>query len=204
MDKILDFLIKNWETLKSAPLVFISFLLLAAALAFVIANYINKERIEALKERLTSKDDQINEYRQRLHLVDTDKTAYSQLTNQELRGASVKLTTHLREYVDQREQQDRKRLDAFQQQMLNAKSEEERQRVWNADTSTLLTSPTLNSEYSAKFLSDAILLRDELLSRLPKEQKNPPTYSKYEYPTNPIGLRMVIENLERLSKNLPK
>jgi hypothetical protein len=204
MDKILDFLTKNWETLKSAPLIFISFLLLAFALAFVVANYIYKERIETLKERLTSKDDQINEYRQRLHLVDTDKTAYSQLTNQELRGASAKPASRLREYVDQREQQDMRRLDASRLQMLNAKSEEERQRVWNAETSTLLTSPTLNSEYSAKFLSDAILLRDELLSRLPKEQKNPSAYSIYEYPTNPIGLRMVIEDLKRLSKNLPK
>jgi len=204
MDKILEFLSKNWETLKSAPLVFVSFLLLAFAFAIVVANFVYKERIETLKERLISKDDQINEYRQRLHLVDTNKTAYSQLTNQELRTASSNLISRLREYADQHELADRRRDEAERQQMLQAKSEEERQKIWNTYTSALLTAPNLNSEYSSRFRSEAILIRDEVLSRLPTDRKDKFAYDQYEFPTNLIGLQRVIDDLERLTKSLPQ
>ena len=62
--------------------------------------------------------------------------------------------------------------------------------------------------YESEAKSDAILLRDEIFSRLPKEIQPPGEdparfrSSMYEHPTNPIGLDTVADDLERLAKLL--
>lgn len=204
MDKLLDFAYKNWTIIKSVPTVFISFAVIVFCFSLVLVNTIYKERIEILKERLSSKDDMLSEYRQRLHLTDTNKTAYSQLTNQELKTAAFDLIPKMREYLKQTDQQNRNQSDADHQQMIQAKTEEERQKIWNEQTSRLMRTPSVNIEYGAKFQSTAILLRDEILSRLPKDQKDQRAFSMYEHPTNPIGIGMVVNDLERLANGLPK
>ncbi|MBM4274029.1 MAG: hypothetical protein FJ134_06160 [Deltaproteobacteria bacterium] len=199
---MIDFLYRNWETLKSAPLVFISFAILIIFPLWFLISHIYKERIETLKERLAAKDDQINEYRQRLHLVDREKTAYSQLTNNELQDKASKLISRMREYHKEKDKRNSKINDVYRQRMIQAKTDQEREMIWTEQTSLLL-GPSVNLEYGEKFKADAIILRDELLSRLPKDKKNEDLHF-YEYPTNPLGLQRVIDDLEKLSKSLPK
>jgi hypothetical protein len=57
----------------------------------------------------------------------------------------------------------------------------------------------LNSEYDAKFKVTAIVLRDELLTRVKRPQPDGPEAHMYEHPTNPIGMGIVADDLERLA-----
>jgi hypothetical protein len=216
------FLQQNWNVITSAPLAFICFAIIIIPIVYFLTGTIYKEHIETLKDslakhdrnytdqinilnaRLASKDDLIDEYRQRLHLVDTKKTASSLLTNEELRTKTSNLISQMREFLNRIDQQSRDRSASYWQQMQQAKTEEERHKAWNEQTSRLIREPSLNIEYGEKFKSDAIILRDEMLSRLPKDQKSIMAYSMYEYPINSIVLQMVIDDLDKLSKSLPK
>jgi len=133
----------------------------------------------------------------------TRTTTLSRMTNKELRAASEKLISELRLFTSQREQQDRIRSDRHRQQMIDAKSDEERKRIWAAQTSETLTGISLNSEYEEKFEATTILLRDELLLRLPENSTDPGLLILYKHPTNTMVLRELIQHLERLSKSLP-
>src|SRR5438270_7965936 len=110
MDKIVDFVLKNWVILKAAPLVHISFHLITLPVVLFIINFIYKERIETLKEqittlkeRLVSKDDQVNEYRQRLHIIEKISTTYSLLSNKELKSKSLEVAEKLMHFRENKE-----------------------------------------------------------------------------------------------------
>ena len=142
--------------------------------------------------------------RAKIQTSNPSRTAYSELTNRLIQVASFDLIAKMRKYVQNKEMDNNKRMIYYQDLMRNAKTREEKDRIWNMQTSELITGPSLNSEYSAKFKVEAILLRNELLKRLPAIPPNPREFSDYEYPTNPIGLNMLIDNLEMLAKQLPK
>jgi hypothetical protein len=87
--------------------------------------------------------------------------------------------------------------------MVSAKTEEEKQKLWHHFTSSSSQrNLQRNVQYNSKFKVDSILLRDELLSRLPQGSKEERAYNLYEHPTNPIGMEMVIVDLERMTKLL--
>jgi hypothetical protein len=211
MEKLIEYLEKNITIFTQAPITFLVFFFMALTIAFGTISYIYKERIEGLrqqietlKQQIASKEDFINEYRQRLHLTDKNKTQYSTMTNQELKEQALEVITQMRTYLNQWEQQHRIADNNYQQQFLNAKSEEEKQKIWNERILNDGLFPNLNSEYSEKFQSTAILLRDEISSRLSKDKVDSLNKSYYEFPTNPIGLREVINDLERITNLLPK
>ncbi len=203
MEKLLEYLEKNITIFTQAPIAFVVFFFLSFGLAFVAVSYIYKERIEGLKQQVANKEDFINDYRQRLHLVDKNKTAYSTMTNQELKTKTNEVIPKMRSYLEQIEQQNNARHNIYRQKQINANSDEESKKLFTEYTSRENLIPSLNSEYSQKFQSDAILLRDEIASRLPKD-KGSSVPLDYEHPTNPIGLRLVINDLERMNNLLPK
>lgn len=200
----IEHVIKEWNTLISAPGIFVLTLVLAFALASVSAFYVVRwayeSRLKILKERINAKDDQLTEYRERLHLVHTTDTSYSLLTNQELRKKALSVTTQVRDFL---KEQIHIGTSPYQE-MSAAKSENERRRIWeNYGNAFLRSMWKFKSAYDEKFKVDTILLRDELLSRLPKDARDDKAYSMYEYPTNPLGMEMVAYDLERLTKSLP-
>ena len=58
-------------------------------------------------------------------------------------------------------------------------------------------------QYKEKYWADAILLRNELLRRLPKNLNQPQLAGIYQYPTNVLGVDAIADNLELLAKSLP-
>ena len=58
-------------------------------------------------------------------------------------------------------------------------------------------------QYKEKYWADAILLRNELLRRLPKNLRQPQLSGIYQYPTNVLGVEAIADNLELLAKSLP-
>lgn len=202
--EFINFLFKNWSIPISAPLIFISFLIVSIFLSWLTIHFIYKERIEILNTKSSLKDDLIDEYRQRLHIVDTHNTSYSKLTNKEIKAKAVNLIYQMREYLSKKTLDEDEYKAIIYQEFWKAKSDEERDKILNSSIAPLLqTKSTMNLEYGKKFQSDAILIRDEILLRLPKDQKNDNVYNLYLYLSNPFGLKMVIDDLERLSKSLP-
>lgn len=132
------------------------------------------------------------------------KTAYSHLTNEELTRTVFNLIPKMRSYVQQKNSIDLNRNEYFSLQMKQAKTQEERHRIWQTQAREQATSTPLDFEYGSLFKAEVTLLHDELLKRLPNAPNDKYLQSDYERPTNPIGLNHVINDLERLAKSLPK
>lgn len=208
--ELLEYLKKEWPTLKGALWVFIVTFVLAGILGYGIGAWYYariiewlRERMQLSNERIQAKDDQLDDYRARLHLVSATGTAYSHMTKDELREKTLATVSEIRDFLEQYSTEQHKLLEKSRQTG-DAKTEEERHQVWTLFTNKITELyNNQNLYYTNNFKTDTILLRDELLSRLPKSVRNEEAYSMYEYPVNPIGMEMVATDLERLAKSLP-
>lgn len=190
--------------IRQAPFTFVLLLILAIAFVSAFFKWFYSERMEVMTQRLEHKDGQLTDYRERLKLVPTDQTSYSRLTNKELRERAASLVGKVRQFLRQWSEQDMVSIFSQQAAMSAAKSEEERNQIWHSQTKDMgLRSFQRNAEYDRRFKVETVILRDEMLSRLPSESKDERSYSMYEHPTNPIGMGMVTDDLERLAKVLP-
>lgn len=210
LNELISHLQKEWSILSSAPFTFVITLILGGLVAFLAMNWAYEARFKLLQDRLLAKqdsllakDDQLAEYRERLHLTPASRGGFSRLTHAELKQKALGLVQQIRTFLVKHETENRKVSDSKWQQMVMAKTEEEKQRLWNEHTNiSTQFYLRLNSEYNQQYKVDAILLRDEILSRLTKDSKNERSFHMYEHPTNPIGMGMVADDLERLAKSL--
>jgi hypothetical protein len=58
------FIANNWEIIKSAPAIFITFFFLVSGVMWFIINFLYKNQIETLKERISLKDEQTKYYKE--------------------------------------------------------------------------------------------------------------------------------------------
>lgn len=82
-------------------------------------------------------------------------------------------------------------------------TEEERSAAWNrrnVEMSRITTE--LMSSYDAECKVTTLLLRDELLYRLPTISRDKHVDFMYEHPTNPLGVGEVADDLEKLARML--
>jgi hypothetical protein len=125
MKDFLEFIQKNWNVVKDAPLIFSVLMLLAFSLVFVVLKWYYDGLLQTLKERIAAKDDQINEYRQRLHLVSAIGTRYSSLTDAELQREALRVTDQVRQFLDSAKREENQVFMSNQMQMTQEKSKEE-------------------------------------------------------------------------------
>jgi hypothetical protein len=131
-------------------------------------------------------------------------TSAHRATNEHIRTRALNLVSEMRDFLQQRRAEDDTRMLTQQTEMRNASSEEERSAIWDRYTQPMIQASTaFMFEYSRRFKVQAIVLRDELLSRVlrpsPKHQRT----SLYEHPTNPLGVEEVADDLEWLARSLP-
>ena len=106
--------------------------------------------------------------------------------------------TKIREFIERHRREDNR----ITHQTIPNNNQEE----WGRRTNELIRlSEERNIEYERKFKVDAILLRDELRSRLSgyKPTKDH-TDMMYEHPTNFFGFNDVATDLERMAKMIEK
>jgi hypothetical protein len=217
MDELLRHIKEEWSQLVKAPGAFAILVILAFIAAFAVIEWAHSAKIsgleqqvstvnslnDLLKERIAGKDDQLTDYRAKnLELqgklpsisapqskmkdsshpyreqLRQSATRYSNASNRELAQAAILLANNIR--------------DAAQA---------ERNRP-------IETKPPYRNdgvfEYQSRFQGDAIVLRDEMLSRLPFNVKREPEADmEYSHANNPIGFEMVASDLDRLAKLLP-
>ena len=58
-----------------------------------------RERLDSMKERLEAKDGQLDEYRERLHLVPAAGSEFSRLTHSELKERALTVVRDLRQWL---------------------------------------------------------------------------------------------------------
>lgn len=171
---------------------------------FGLTKYISKQNIDALKTRIQGKDDLLDEYRKRLDLISKSSTAFSTMSNKELRDKALEVVSSIRDYLEKTKNEDMRFWSLQNQEMQSAKTESERQQVWSKYANkSRQNSLEQQSYYSRNFRADTILLRDEILTRLPKGSKDNEVYNFYEHPINQLIMTDVVNNLERIAKSLP-
>jgi hypothetical protein len=214
--ELIEFLRKEWASLAAAPFSFLGLLALAFGTCFLMLRWRYegildslRERIEAREDRLKAKDEQLDEYRQKLELVQQPEAqsgnAYTRLGNEELKRRSLLLVRQLRDFISRTEAEDRKQSEQHWRQSVEAKTEEQRTALFHAETQGYSErSLARQQEYDQSFKVEAILLRDELRARIPDldKERHRRVDSSFEHPVNFFCLREVADELEKLARVL--
>ena len=143
-----------------------------------------------------------------------DKTVYSNTSNKELKQKALRLVKNIRELVDSYKKKDRELMAEY-----DKKNKPEAMREqWLKESDTVHDS--VMRYYRDNYWADAILLRNELYRRLQRLAKEPNQTTKkpnqttkklnqtnlgpiYQHPTNVLGIQVIADDLERISKLLP-
>jgi hypothetical protein len=210
--ELLEVLSKEWGAISGAPFSFLIAVAAVCGLAYAFASWRYKAIIDKLKatidlkdERLGLKDQQLDGYREQLNLTPARGSEYARLTNSDLRTEVAKFLADLREWSMEHAT---RRSDRVEQQfsgVFESTDKGQRKRLFKDFLFNHVASATdMSDEYDAKFKVRAIVLRDELLTRV----KHPETQSRfhriYERPMNEIGILAVTDDLEHLVRQLPQ
>ena len=157
--EFIEYIQKEWATVSAAPFTFLVASALVAGLAYAASRWKHGAIIDLLRERLTAKDQQLDEYRERLHLVPAHGSEFSRLSHSELQTEALRFVASLREWLAVRQAQDSQRQGQQWLAMTNATDEAQRKQLWDAHTTDLIsTSTARNNEYDAKFKVKASVL----------------------------------------------
>lgn len=186
--------------------------------AFILGRYIKQEYIDIFEERIKakqanidlletriqSKEDLLNEYRERLHLTSKSSTAFSTMSNKELRNKTLEVVSSIRGYLEKIKNEDMRLFFLQSQEMQSTKNKAEQHQLWLKQTKkSSQNSLEQKLYYSRNFQTDTILLRDEILTRLPKGSKDNKLDIHYEHYTNQLSMTFMVNDLERIAKSLP-
>ena len=145
-----------------------------------------------------------------------DKTVYSNTSNKELKEKALRLVKTIRELVDSYNKKDRALMAEYDKKDKPEIRIDERKAMieqWLKESDTVHDSAI--RYYRDNYWADAILLRNELYSRLQElvKKPNPNQTTKklnqtnlapiYQNPTNVLGIQVIANDLERISKLLP-
>lgn len=207
--ELLKMIKEEWAVIAMAPF---SFLILAALMfgaAYFIARWRYtaiveqvKESNAALTERLHLRSEQTESYRDKASKYDQKLAEVVDSGAPELKDKALKLVGDIREFVGRHQRLDQSLQNAEWVERCNADPEQDTGRLWNRYASSMINNTyERNGEYERRFKIDALMLRDELRSRLP-DYKTEIREDSYEHPTNYFGFNDVANDLERMAKSL--
>lgn len=194
---LLNHLKENWSVISQAPWLVLPFGAVMITLGYLAARWWYSGRIESANSRIESAKASNEILTEHLKL----KTAEAELNREhaskwrekidavassgsaELREKTLNVVDRLRRFSDRHRQQE--------DDVIFGEGEIDHRRFG-----------ARSHEYEREFKVDVMLLRDELLHRLPEYQPIEKVEMFYERPTNDIGLRRVVNDLERMAKML--
>lgn len=212
MQNLGELLERNWSVVSQAPLAFFVlsiglFSIAYAAAAWKFSSQIDQWKAvnETLRERIAHKTEQMDEYRERALKYDERLFSVTHSDSAGLREKTLTFVGEIRAFIERYRRSDDLINSNEWLEMTRVQDEEERQRLWHKFTSAMSrTSSERMSEWERRFKVEALVLRDELLSRLPKQQVTKRTDSSYENPVNYFGYCDVADDLERMARQLPQ
>jgi len=210
MEDFIKLLAKEWSVVSQAPLAFCLLAISMFGLAYMAARWRYTSVIEqvkasneTLKERLHLKAEQAEQYKDRALKFDQKVWEVVESDASSLTLNTLSLVAEIRSFIERHKHQD----DLIQEnewtEMSQAKDEDERQRLWKKYTNASSRASTeRNAEWERRFKVDAIMLRDELRSRLSSYEPDKNIEFTYEHPTNYFGFNDVAADLEKMAKLL--
>jgi hypothetical protein len=133
-----------------------------------------------------------------------DKTIYSKTSNKELKEKTLGLVKNIRALVDSYNKKDRALLAEYDKKNQPEIRTDERKAMreqWLKESDAIHDSAMRS--YKESYWSDAILLRNELYKRLPKNLDQKDLAPIYQNPTNVLGVQLIADHLELIAKSLP-
>ena len=137
--------------------------------------------------------------------VASGKMGYREMPNSELAKRSLAMVQALRELQKNMNAADERIEQECDKQDWQAKSAQDRNRIrQSCNDESLKSSQRFLAQYEERYRADVLILREEMLHRLPelKGKAAPPILASH--PTNALGLGEVAASLEVLAKLLPK
>jgi hypothetical protein len=134
----------------------------------------------------------------------TEKTAYSDVSNNVLKQKSLQLVQDIRRLLDSYKKKDSELMTEYDRKDRPNTSKggaQASRQQWLKDSD--LAHDSTMRYYKDHYWADAILLIGELNRRLSKRAKQPEVLRLYQHPTNALGLAAVADHLELHSKLLP-
>lgn len=130
--------------------------------------------------------------------LDLRKQASNSFLNSKLKDEALNLISGIRRLLaNYREDQDK------YVYLFHFDDEDDRDRKWNEKTNLMETSSRkFMNLYNELYKVQAILMREKLLDRLPKQQIDESMEFIYENPTNPLGVEDIADDLEKLARRL--
>lgn len=211
MDRLFLYIAKEAEVISQAPVTFITLLVIAFLLAYAAAKWRYSSIVdqvnatcEALRERLNLKTEQTESYKERALKYDEKALEVVDSTEIALKEKSLTFVKDLRDFIERYKREDEALHSNEWKEMSQISSGEGKDNLWhNFVNKSSRLSNSRNSEYDRRFKVDAILLRDELLSRLPQyTSKDGHRDSVYEHPTNYFGFNDIADEIEKMAKLL--
>lgn len=211
MEKLLlDFFEKNWALMTTAPIAFIGLAVVSFGFAMVVSNWYHaktiaesKATVESLKERVALRSEQVEKYREKALKYDMKVEAVVVASPAVLSRKVLDFVSKIRDFIDKHKSIDQSTQANEWAAMSAAVDEEAKGRLWSAFTmKSSEDSATRNLEWERRFRVDAMLLRDELRSRLSEHVSDRNIDMRYEHPTNYFGFNDVAADLERMTKLL--
>lgn len=223
-DWIIERLLKEWPVISQAPFTFIVACLLMSGVVILITvpfiYLLFRVRLQSKAAQLILKDSEItllktkvDDLKERLGYVLPDKTAYSQLTNKELKDAALKFAMRLYDFAERTEQSrpdEMRLLEGKTLALSRAQDNAERERIYKQyrDKHTRHDDAwrsARDSEYDKDFQPTATLLRDEMRKRLPPNALvNQWGYESYDRLIGAQPLKNIVADLRKLAGLLPR
>ena len=195
-DRLFDYVVQQWNVLTAAPLAFGVLFVVGVVIGWMACRKFLEERMAVMQQRL-------DDYQERLGLAPTDQTAYSKMTNRELRQATLDLIPKLRAFQHEIESKDRI-MSIREHSRISTLPEAERSQAFQQYSLSLISQQQNRTlEFQTRYRASAIALRDELLRRLPEQKPlNLPALDHGMLAgVHPVG--EAADYLERLAKLLP-
>lgn len=195
----------EWSVITAAPFSFVLLCLAAFTLAYVACRWRYngiidqlREQIKSLQSRLEHWAELAESYKERALKHDEKVSDIVAANPIDLYEKTTSFVSRLREFIQRRREQ------CYRMTVPpRGEAETETQRLWDRySEQMLIDSNATTSEWERSFKVDAMLLRDELLSRLSLPAAEGHKAFIYERPTNFFGYDEVASDLERLAKTL--
>lgn len=210
MTEFFQLLAKEWAVVSAAPLTFCIVAASIFGLAYLAARWRYTALVEqakaanaTLRERLHLKTEQAEQYKDRALKYDEKVHAIVDLTSSTLAAKASELVANIREFVRRHQAADNAIHENEWREMTSASDEQEKNRLWHKFTTAMTRgSYERNAEWDRRFKIDALMIRDELRSRLKDYKPDSMSEHSYEHPTNYFGFTAVADDLERMAKTL--
>ena len=234
------FIQENWDKLKIAPWTYWGFLVICVSAFCTAEYWLlDKRRYAPLSdtvtmqnERLSEKDDELkflqyqlaqrksalettekelNRFRNMVLLNPEKNTLYTQMTHEELRIRALNLVLKMRESSRLTKRQEGEASTNYDKAMIKEGDYQKKVDTLRKYISiSQKLADDLTEEYKRKYKSEAMLIRNEILSRVPEnaEEKNRTvlgaSIEHYELIINTFMFEAVADNLARLAMSLPQ